>query len=384
MVIRIVKRLEYSLVILLLSIFMLDMTGCVIPVPQAPSQPPSSPSPPATNSTGSYTSGIPIDASWSPPAAGESGLALPSIAEVVDKATPSIVAIQTEGLTYNIFLQPVPTQGVGTGVVIDSNGYIVTNSHVVEGAKSVKVTLTDGRTFNAIKVNKDTVTDLALIQIEGQNLTPAHLGRSNDLSVGDWVVAIGNALALEGGPTVTAGIISYLGRSIQEPNGVVLSNLIQTDAAINPGNSGGPLLNMAGEVVGINTAIASGAENIGFAISISSALPIIEELIEHGRVTRPWLGIIYSDLTSAIIVRYGLSASEGVFIHNVLIDSPAAVAGLKPGDVIIRFAGQKITAADDLTEALQLHSIGQKVEIVFIRGSEELKITLALVESPPP
>ena len=369
--------MKHTLIIFLLLTLTLSMSSCLVPVPQAPTSPPPIETPTNHNHA-------PIDPNWTPPHLSiGSGSALPSIAEVAKRATPSVVAIQTEVISYDIFLQPFPRQGAGTGVIIDKNGYIVTNNHVVEGAKSIQVILSDGTTFDVIKVNRDIITDLAVIKVDGKNLTPAKLGRSEDLSVGDWLVAIGNALALEGGPTVTAGIVSYLGRSVQEPNGAVLNNLIQTDAAINPGNSGGPLLNMAGEVVGINTAIASNAENIGFAISISPALEIIQQLIQYGHVIRPWLGISYTDITSAIVLRYGLSVSDGLFIFQVISDSPAEEAGLKPGDVIIGFEGQKIATGEDFRQALRASNIGETVEITFVRNNKELKTRATLAESPP-
>lgn len=354
------------LIIFLLITIISTGVSCLTPIPQIPVPP--SPAKP----TGSQASGTPIDPNWAPPPQ-RSGLAQPalSIPEIVKKVTPSVAAIQTEVISYDIFFQPVPRQGAGTGIIIDSQGYIVTNSHVIEGAKKIKVTLTDGRQFNAIQWRGDPYTDLAIVQIDAKGLPKAELGRSEDLVVGEGVVAIGNALALEGGPTVTAGIVSYLGRSIREPNGAVLYDLIQTDAAINPGNSGGPLLNMAGQVVGINTAIAAEAQNIGFAISISPALPIIEQLIRHGRAIRPWLGVTF------------LSAREGVLLTYVDPGSPADKAGLKIGDIIIRFAGQKVTTGEELRRAIVSHKIGEKVEIVYLREGKEHKTTATLGESPP-
>jgi len=334
--------------------------------PQAPEL-----SPPAEQAN-THDSSAPINPGWTPPAQGdESSQPTLAIPEIVRKATPSVVAIQTEVITYDIFFQPVPQQGAGTGIIIDSQGYVVTNYHVVENAENIRVTLTDSRTFSAVKVRGDPWTDLAVIQIDAKDLPKAEIGRSDTLVVGEGVVAIGNALALEGGPTVTSGIVSYLGRSIQEPNGTVIYDLIQTDAAINPGNSGGPLLNMAGQVIGINTAIAAEAENIGFAISISPALPIIEQLIREGRIIRPWLGVTF------------YPTQDGVVLTYVDPSSPADKAGLRVGDIIAQFAGQKISTTEELRQAIISSKIGEKVEIVFIRDGREHKTTAVLVESPP-
>jgi len=348
--------------ILLLSF---NSAGCLTFSPQVPELP--LPAKPANT----QDSSAPINPGWiSPPQKDEFTQPVLSIPEIVRKVTPSVVAIQTEVITYDIFFQPIPQQGAGTGIIIDSQGYVVTNYHVVENAKNIQVTLTDGRTFPAIKVRGDPWADLAIIEIEAKDLPEAEIGRSETLVVGEGVVAIGNALALEGGPTVTSGIVSYLGRSIQEPNGIVLYDLIQTDAAINPGNSGGPLLNMAGQVVGINTAIAAQAENIGFAISISPALPVIEQLIRQGRVIRPWLGVTF------------YPTRDGVVLTYVALGSPADKAGLQVGDIITQFAGQKISTTEELRQAIISCKIGEKVEIVFIREGRQHKTTAVLVESP--
>ncbi len=350
----------------LLLVLSLLSVGCVIPAPTVPELP--SPIKPANT----YTLGEPINPGWVPPPSKETStlLSLP-ITEIVKKVTPSVVAIQTEVIAYDIFYQPIPRQGAGTGIIIDSQGYVATNSHVVEDAESIKVTLTDGRTFSATKVNSDAWTDLAVIEIDAKDLPEAEIGNSDELAVGEGVVAIGNALALEGGPTVTSGIVSYIGRSIREPNDIVLNDLIQTDAAINPGNSGGPLLNMAGQVVGINTAIAAEAENIGFAISISPALPIIEQLIREGRVIRPWLGVNF------------FPTSDGVVLTYIDLGSPADKAGLRIGDIITSFDGQKVSTAGELRQAVIEQKIGEKVEIFFIRNGVESKTTAILIESPP-
>ncbi len=295
-----------------------------------------------------------------------------------------MVAINTETVTYNMFLQPVPTRGVGTGAIIDEKGYIVTNNHVVEGAESIEITLSDGRVFQATQVRRDPATDLAVVRIKAEGLPTVTLGDSSRLRVGEWVVAIGNALALEGGPTVTVGVVSYLGRSIQEPNGAVLYDLIQTDAAINPGNSGGPLVNMAGQIVGVNTAIAAEAENIGFAVSMTPALPVIKDLITQGRVIRPYLGVAFFDVTPAVASRFDLGVERGAIISVLEQGSPADRARLRQGDVIIKFADQEIVTSEDLVRAIRASSVGQRVKITFIRQKQEQSTYAKLVESPAP
>ncbi len=208
------------------------------------------------------------------------GQALPTIAEVVTQVKPSVVAINVEIQTYNIFGQPVTEEGAGSGWILDGDGYIVTCNHVVEGADKVTVTLEDGRTFSAEKVQTDPLTDLAVIKIDALNLPVATVGDSSKLAVGGWVVALGNALGF--GISATAGVVSAQGISLTVPSGQTMNDLIQTDAAINPGNSGGPLVNMAGEVIGINSIkIAEvGVEGMGYAYSINGALATIEQLVK--------------------------------------------------------------------------------------------------------
>jgi len=207
---------------------------------------------------------------------------LPAITDVVELVKPAVASIIVGTVGYNIFLQPVPQEQAGSGIIIDERGYIVTNNHVVEGAQSITVTIPDGRSFDATIVGTDPLIDLAVIKIDGDNLPTASFGDSSELEVGEWVVAIGNALDLPGGPTVTVGVISALGRTIQAQRGVTLYDVIQTDAAINPGNSGGPLVNLQGEVVGINTAKVTSIEvsGVGFAISSNTAKMVVQELIE--------------------------------------------------------------------------------------------------------
>jgi len=296
-----------------------------------------------------------------------------STQELAVKVAPAVVSIVTESVSYNWFWQPIPQTGAGSGIIVSPDGYIVTNNHVVENANKVTVTLSDGRTFEATIVGTDAQTDLAVVKIDASDLSYLHFLKDSleQLSVLDSVVAVGNALALPGGPTWTLGVVSNLGRSIQVDTGVVLNDLIQTDAAINSGNSGGPLVNMAGQVVGINVAIASNAENIGFAISTDTAIPVIQSLITKGKVVRPWLGVQVTTVTSTIQRYYNLSVNVGALITSVTSSSPAYKAGLKAGDVIVRLDSQVINTAQDLSATIGSHQIGDEIEIVYYRGNAE-------------
>jgi len=304
--------------------------------------------------------------------------------ELVAEVAPAVVSIVVETVGYNWFYQAVPETGAGSGMIINPDGYIVTNNHVVEGAQKVTVTLSDGSAFAATVVGTDAQTDLAVVKIGAGDLSYLHfLGNSlEQLSVLDPVVAVGNALALPGGPTWTTGVVSNLGRSIEVDTGAVLNDIIQTDAAINAGNSGGPLVNMAGQVVGINVAIASNAENIGFAISTDTAIPVVQNLITEGQVVRPWLGVSVTTVTSTIQQYYNLSVNAGALITNVTSGSPADKAGLRAGDVIIKMDDKDISTAADLTSSIGSHQIGDQVEIVYYRGSVQKVANATLEESP--
>ena len=310
--------------------------------------------------------------------------ALPPITDVVELVKPAVASIIVGTVGYNIFLQPVPQEQAGSGVIIDDSGYIVTNNHVVEGAESITVTIPDGRSFDATIVGTDPLTDLAVIEIDGDDLPTVSFGESSKLAVGEWVVAIGNALGLAGGPTVTVGVVSALGRTIQEESGVTLYDVIQTDAAINPGNSGGPLINLQGEVVGINTAKVTAVEvsGVGFAISSNTAKMVVQDLIEKGYVARPYLGITIMTVTPSIARSYDLATNEGALITRLVTGSPADEAGLSPGDVIIRFDGQRIITADDVVLAIRANEIGDEVEITYFRDSKEHTTSATLIERP--
>jgi len=304
--------------------------------------------------------------------------------ELVAQVAPAVVSIVVETVSYNWFWQAVPQTGAGSGIIVSSDGYIVTNNHVVEDAEKVTVTLSDGRTFDATIVGTDAQTDLAVVKIDASNLSYLHFLSNSleQLSVLDPVVAVGNALALPGGPTWTTGVVSNLGRSIQEDTGVVLNDIIQTDAAINAGNSGGPLLDTAGQVIGINVAIASNAENIGFAISTDTAIPVVQSLITEGKVVRPWLGVSVITVTPTIQQYYHLSVNAGALITSVSSASPADEAGLRPGDVITKMDEEDISTAAELTAAITSHQIGDQIEIVYYHGSVQKVANATLEESP--
>jgi S1-C subfamily serine protease len=303
--------------------------------------------------------------------------------ELVELLRPSVVHIKSEAATLDEFGQVVPSSGVGTGFIIDDQGHIVTNNHVIsinngDPAENITVTLDDGSAYAASIVGRDPPTDIAVLDIEAENLTPVTLGDSTELKVGEDVVAIGNALDLPGGPTVTKGVVSALNRLIQESN-VSIPDAIQTDAAINPGNSGGPLVNAQGEVVGITTAVIRGvAEGIGLAIAIDTAEPVVEELIADGVVDRGFLGITITEITPALAQQFGLAVDHGVGIRSVEPGSPADVAGLVEGDIIVRVGDNEIRTSGDLFRALTEHRAGEVVEIEYFHNgtSQTTEVTL--------
>lgn len=339
-----------------------------------------------TTPTPTQTPG-PINPTYSPPTQPPpttSPLQLPSIADVVANVKPSVVAVDTEVVIYDIFNIPRTEKGAGSGWIIDPSGIIVTNNHVVEGAKSVTVTLDNGQTYPAKTVRTDPVNDLAVIDIGIGNLPAATIGDSAKMRVGDWVIAIGNALGQ--GIRATQGIISNTDVTISVDTGETLYNLLETTAAINPGNSGGPLVNLSGQVIGITSAklAAVGIEGMGYAIASDTAKPIILELIQKGYVTRPWLGISVTNVTQLAKLRYNLAVDQGGLLTEVVPGSPADKAGLQAQDVIVRFAGKDINTADDLVQAIRASTIGQSIDIVYYRGDTQYTTAATPVESPPP
>lgn len=365
---KIMKRINIKYLLIPLIILGL-LLGSSCALPHINTSPPSNPSAPA-------------EPGWTPPSY-EQTQPLPDFISVVTKVKPSVVAINTKIVT-NIFGQPFTQEGAGSGWIIDKKGYIVTNNHVVEGAQNITVTLDGGRTFPATVVGTDFLTDLAVVKIDASNLESASVGNSSELMLGEWVLAIGNSLGL--GVTPAEGIVRSLGASVTISPGQTLHDLIGTSAAINPGNSGGPLVNMRGEVVGITSVKISmvGVEAMGWAISINSAMPIITQLINAGHVTRPYLGVSYSDVNPYLVWQYNLAVNEGILVTEVLAGYPAEEAGLKAGDVIVGFNGKDIANTGDFIPALTSCQIGQRVEIVYWRGDSKNTTYATLAESPSP
>ncbi len=306
---------------------------------------------------------------------------LPSISDLVDDVEPAVASISVESVNRGVFFD-FTDQGAGSGIIVRPDGYIVTNFHVIQNVLGIKVNLPNGQTYDARVVGADIVSDLAVLKIESdEDLPLVTWGDSDDIRVGDWVVALGNALALKGGPTVTLGIISALGRTIRterEP----LYDMIQTDAAINDGNSGGPLVNLSGEVIGINTAILRQAQGIGFAVSSEAALPIIDSLIEHGRVVRPFMGLLVDDMRPAIAARLGVNITEGVVITRLSSHGPAFNAGLQVGDVIVAVDGIPTMDTGGFLTLLWTYDVGDTVLIEFVREDKPFETEVELLERP--
>jgi len=319
-----------------------------------------------------------------------------TVAQVASKARPGIVQITNEQQNLQSGSTSLVPTGVGTGFVIDPQGHILTNNHVVAQAQKLVVDTTDGKSYPARLIGRDPRTDLAVIQVEGQNLPVVPLGDSSELIVGEWVVAIGNALALEGGPTVTAGVVSAVGRTVQEPgekqgqSGPFLFDAVQTDAAINPGNSGGPLLNLAGQVVGINTLGAGMAEpgvqaqGISFAIAINTAKAIGEQIIQNGKVNYAYLGVGTQLNSPALATRYGLPQKRGMVVTDVGPNTPAAQAGIQAKDVLVAIDGQPLKSESDLSRILSQHKPGDVATISIARGDSTMDVKVTLGTAPTP
>ena len=307
---------------------------------------------------------------------------LPSIADLVDKVEPAVVSIVTQTSQQTFFGTQNETAS-GSGVIFREDGYILTNNHVIDGASFIKVTLSDTRQFDAKVVGTDPLTDLAVIKIDQKGLPTLPLGDASKLRVGDWVVAIGNAAGLEGKPSVTLGIVSALERSLQTDT-TTLSDLIQTDAVINPGNSGGPLLNLQGEVMGINSVILRGSQfdGIGFAISTDTVRQVADQLIRNGKVVWPRMGVFIRDIDQPVAAELNLSVREGVLITQLEKGGPADRAGLQANDVIVALEGKPTPSVKALQQLLHAEfKVGQRVTVTVVRGKDRKEFTLTLAEA---
>ena len=285
---------------------------------------------------------------------------------------------------------PEPQRGLGSGVIVSKDGYVLTNNHVVKDADDIQVQLYDKRKVEAKLIGADPLTDVAVIKIEGKDFQVARLGDSDDLEIGEWVLAVGNPLELSS--TVTAGIVSAKGRSIgilqsqdeersPRSGSYSIENFIQTDAAINPGNSGGALVNLRAEVIGINTAIATqtgGYMGYGFAIPINLAKKIMSDLIEKGYVTRAWLGIAMKNVDDAVAQRFGMATPQGVYIENVMDGSPADKAGLKPLDIILKIDGRVMNSSNEVQNFIAMKKPGDTVALSMLREGKPVAITVNL------
>ena len=353
------------------------------PVPPTPTRTPIPDEPPAFPFP---TVVVPTPAALLPPPNppnADDGLALPSIADLVEGVETAVASISVESVNRGAFYD-FTDEGAGTGVIVRPDGYIVTNYHVIQDVVGVKAHLPNGESYDAEIVGWDVISDLAVIKIEtDENLPVAAWGDSEDVRVGDWVVAVGNAMALKGGPTVTLGIVSALGRTVKTERDP-LYDMIQTDAAINDGNSGGPLLNLAGEVVGINAAMLRQARGIGFAISSETARPIIESLIKHGKMVRPLMGLSAQDVTPAISSRMGLSVDEGIVITRIAEDGPAFSAGLQVGDIALKLDGVPISDMGGFLTMLWTYSVGDAVLLEYMREDKLFETTVELAERERP
>ena len=296
---------------------------------------------------------------------------------VSDKAMPSVVGITTTTISRNnIYAIPTQSEGVGTGVIVDSQGYILTNSHVVSDGQAVdvKVLFNDGSTTQGKVLWNDAKLDLAVVKVDKTGLTAADLGDSDKVRVGDIAIAIGNPLGLEFQKSVTQGIISGLDRTIQTEK-ETMTGLMQTDASINPGNSGGPLLNENGQVIGINSAKVSSAEGIGFSIPINTAKPIIEQVIKSGNFEKVTLGIKGIDVTTfEASTGTDLATDEGVYIAEVVDNTPAQRAGIQAGDVIVKVGEDNTPTMTDLNKVLYKYKSGQSTKVTVNRGGKDITV----------
>jgi S1-C subfamily serine protease len=306
------------------------------------------------------------------------------ILDVLETVSRSVVNINTASLIQDSFHRTLPIRGMGSGFIIEPDGLIVTNAHVVMRARRIGVVLHDGNLVEGVRQGICRSIDISVIKVDvsqSNKLTPAVLGDSNQLRVGQRVYAIGNPFGLEGGPSVTSGVISALNRSIQSREGS-FTNLVQTDAPINPGNSGGPLVDIQGNVIAINTAIIPYAQGIGFAIPINTVKDCVEQINVHGRMTTPWVGIYGVTVTSQVASYYNLRTDRGVLVTNVVRESPAYKSKIAVGDVVAAFNEVNIASVDELKTKINQKKIGELVNLVIIRGLQRHVVNLTIEGRP--
>jgi S1-C subfamily serine protease len=318
-----------------------------------------------------------------------------TIINALEKVSKNVVNIASVRMVTDQLFRVFPVEGVGSGIIIDNQAHILTNYHVVDHARRLRVTLNDGKTFNAKVIGTDKLTDLAVLQIENHannnnnnnnnnnvfDFIPSiELGDSDSLRVGQIVLAIGNPFGLTGGPTVTTGIISSLNRNIEFEEGIL--ELVQTDAAINPGNSGGPLVNTNGEVIAINTAKIPYAHGIGFAVPVNTAKTILQELIQYGKVNRPWLGVSTINITNRIARYYRLPTNEGALVVKVEEYSPAADAGIRPGDIIEEVDEKRVEEIIDLSSRIKKKKAKENTLLSVNRYGRQFNISVTLDNQP--
>lgn len=315
-----------------------------------------------------------------------------SFTDAVKEVMPTVVHIRSikevqprtirERRFYEFFGQPQPSKSTGSGVIISEKGYVVTNNHVVEGATEVEVTLHDKRKYKAEVLGTDPSTDLAVLKVDAPDLQPIKLSNSDNAEVGEWVLAVGNPFDLAS--TVTAGIISAKGRDISILEGqYAIESFIQTDAAVNPGNSGGALVNTRGELVGINTAIATPTgtyAGYSFAVPVNLTKKVVQDIIDYGKVRRGYLGVTILELDNRIAEELGLSTNNGVYVNKVLDNSGANAAGLREGDVIVGVEGQEITSPNELQEKVGSRNPGDYVDLTIIRDGRRQTLSAQLQE----
>ena len=323
-----------------------------------------------------------------------------SIADIAETVGPAVVNIDTVrmvatqlpsfedpiferffGREFEEFRRTIPQKGTGSGFIINQEGYVLTNEHVVRKADKIKVILSDGREFDGEVIGSDVTSDMAIVKIKADHLPTVTLGNSDELRVGEIVIAIGNPFGLQ--QTVTMGVVSAKDRSIPAgTEGQVYRNFIQTDTAINPGNSGGPLLNIKGEVVGINTAIIPYAQGIGFAIPINIAKKNIDDLINFGKVLRSWLGVYIQEVTPEIAEQFNLTEAKGVLVGDVIKNSPAEETGIKTGDIIMKVNNEEVNSPEELQNKIGNIEIGKEANIEIVRNGETISFVVKIGEMP--